>query len=818
MTTEDDASQPPSAPPPTTSSEKPTAAPKAPATFSSFINKNASGKKFAPKAVRRRPAAATTAPSATTAAAATPTATPAAPAEQATDNASAEKETPAAQLESATTGPQLPTPAATQDPVPIDTSLPIPTPSIETIDSSAVVAPSPVPVELPALTPVPVELPALTPVPNVVDPVSAAARASPQIDGDNTTTQEPVHSSVSPRSVEGELDSGRSPKRRRLNVPAHEHSNTVSDIARTESAPISQEVTASSSIHVEPEIASDTAPTPTPPTEGIEQQTVEASSGHAASEQPDPRDISKNSDAINLGTPAGEPATTTTKRAAPKPRPGRRKQPWTSVNQSESNEGEATNSQFQPSSKALGKRRAAELTESEVGENQDQQGNGGDAPQTTTHRPARKPRGKKKAADATETTDDATENVEPDGTEPPAKKARKPRSDKGKRKKKTTTEDGEAGENEENADNAGEGDAAEEAPRRKRRKKSTTQGTINENGEGAAEGSAEPRRRGRAPREPTPPDAENEVIETSTTFMDDLASRDVRRGKLSEREKKMRLINWAEVKERRRQEERDAAMRSQKARDAVNARLDEAGAAREDATQQSSGPRFEMIDGNIVLIQDSGTIDREGDADRAIEMMEEVDEQDLTNHITTRSFMRNRKRNPAEFMIPGQQKRWTVDMTEKFYDGLRMFGTDFEMIATWFPHHTRRSIKLKFVREERAHPEYIKQILLGQRNSNWDDYLKETSIPAAAFDEADAIKASLEAERLEMERELAEARAEAEEERRQRRLAGIESDNEKGDNDQENGKGKKKKRGKEKVTFADDAVEVLDDDPNWGVE
>ncbi len=43
-----------------------------------------------------------------------------------------------------------------------------------------------------------------------------------------------------------------------------------------------------------------------------------------------------------------------------------------------------------------------------------------------------------------------------------------------------------------------------------------------------------------------------------------------------------------------------------------------------------------------------------------------------------------------------------LTQTDKFYDALRMFGTDFTLIASKFPNRTRKQIKAKFVREESA--------------------------------------------------------------------------------------------------------------------
>ena len=57
-----------------------------------------------------------------------------------------------------------------------------------------------------------------------------------------------------------------------------------------------------------------------------------------------------------------------------------------------------------------------------------------------------------------------------------------------------------------------------------------------------------------------------------------------------------------------------------------------------------------------------------------------TEEDDLTTRITSRSFMKNNKRFPNEFVLPGQGKRWNAESNEMFYQGLRSFGTDFQMM------------------------------------------------------------------------------------------------------------------------------------------
>ncbi|ORY60410.1 hypothetical protein BCR35DRAFT_270878, partial [Leucosporidium creatinivorum] len=60
-------------------------------------------------------------------------------------------------------------------------------------------------------------------------------------------------------------------------------------------------------------------------------------------------------------------------------------------------------------------------------------------------------------------------------------------------------------------------------------------------------------------------------------------------------------------------------------------------------------------------------------------------------------------------------EKWTSDETEKFFDGVRQFGTDFEMIAGLFPNRTRRQIKAKWNKEDKINPAGITAALMSKK-------------------------------------------------------------------------------------------------------
>jgi transcription factor TFIIIB component B'' len=273
----------------------------------------------------------------------------------------------------------------------------------------------------------------------------------------------------------------------------------------------------------------------------------------------------------------------------------------------------------------------------------------------------------------------------------------------------------------------------------------------------------------------------------------------------------MRNIDWDAVKQRRR-EENAIGVGSVGSRRAVDEALAQAGEARAEAlAAQSRGPAFREVNGQIVLIQEAAVIDREADADREIELMEEVEEDDLTNRITSASFLREDKRFPKEFLLPGQGKKWTTEGTEAFYDALQMFGTDFMMISTLFPGTTRRSIKTKFNREERENPRRIKDALNGQRNSNWAEYLTRSGMEDDAFVDPTAIENELQEERERMRVSIEAAKQAKAEEDRQKDLAGVLREENEGEKENEDGRRRRKRKEKPKtVSFeAEEGVEIL---------
>ncbi|KAI9608513.1 hypothetical protein H4Q26_004696 [Puccinia striiformis f. sp. tritici PST-130] len=114
-------------------------------------------------------------------------------------------------------------------------------------------------------------------------------------------------------------------------------------------------------------------------------------------------------------------------------------------------------------------------------------------------------------------------------------------------------------------------------------------------------------------------------------------------------------------------------------------------------------PQLRVVNGQMILDQDSLEVDRQ-DQDVELDEMEVVEESDATRLVNSSTWSKS---------IRGE--RWTVNDTGLFYDAVRLFGSDFEMISQLFPGRTRRQIRLKWNKEEKKSPEEITRALLGKK-------------------------------------------------------------------------------------------------------
>ncbi|KAI8940701.1 hypothetical protein NX059_001969 [Plenodomus lindquistii] len=711
-------------------------APKAAATFSSFINKNTTGKKFAPKAARRRPGAA---PAAATPAPSVPEPAPAAP-----------------QL-----APSAPEPTPTPTPTPIPDALPQNT-KPQTSAPGPISVPEPNVVHAPAQSSTPTQLPTPAATQETIPSPPGAPTTTPDVPVLHHVVEEPIVPPEPPSGV-----TVRDP----FLPPVVREELQASVVPNAPDVPATPSATRSEPVHP-----------------------------HAAkqAQSTDVEVLLTTPDAVADVTQT--PAVQETDESPNQPSSRKRRRlPWVAVNQPQDDEPE--DDAAAPPKKTRRKARATTTADADA-EHVDQQDGDNDEAQPPRKQLSAKARGKRKAAVA------PAEGEDPE--QPAHKRVRKPRKARPAVASGTEAE----GEGAQMVDGV-EVTATRRKPRQPKRKKRDTTGVEGAEGEN----DAQPKRKGRPPREPTPSDAEDHTIDPEETYMDALASRNIRVGKLSRREKEMRKIDWDAVRERRRVE--DSRHFSSKAeQEAADRALAEAAAEGQQAEQ---GPRFRVVGEEIQMIPDSGTIDRHGDAFHEIAEMEVIEDQDITARITSRSFLKNNKRFPNDFILPGQGRRWNTDSTDLFYQGLKSFGTDFQMISHMFPGSTRRSMKTKFTREERENPERVREALHGRNEivSHWDVFLEASQRKEESFVNADKVKQEMAMERAKYQERIDKAKAETEERNRQKAAAGVLDDEGGEAADKDGGKKRKKGKGKQVAFQEEQGVEIMgaiDDDDTWGQE
>jgi transcription factor TFIIIB component B'' len=258
-------------------------------------------------------------------------------------------------------------------------------------------------------------------------------------------------------------------------------------------------------------------------------------------------------------------------------------------------------------------------------------------------------------------------------------------------------------------------------------------------GEGA---NASPRRKRKQP----PEGAENHEIKPSEVKMAELC-KDAGLGKKSQREAKMEMIDWDAVKKRRKEE----ALEAQRRREAHE--KDKTIATRQPNSFPPVGVNAEMEigpDGEIRVVDSSREVDRQAEALQRAENGDQVviEEDAVTKRVNQLTVGR------PKGVAPGT--RWDEEMEERFYKGLRMFGTDFMMISSMFPGMTRRHIKLKYVKEEKTNIERIHYNLANREQVDLSEYEKMTD---KVYDDPKKVQEQIEAEEKRLREEDQQRRA-----------------------------------------------------------
>ncbi|KAL8944437.1 MAG: hypothetical protein Q9216_000488 [Gyalolechia sp. 2 TL-2023] len=320
----------------------------------------------------------------------------------------------------------------------------------------------------------------------------------------------------------------------------------------------------------------------------------------------------------------------------------------------------------------------------------------------------------------------------------------------------------------------------------------------------AVEGTATRRkgRRGTRERQPTPEEAENEMITPETIKMVELC-KDTRRGRKSDMLKALQERDKEELV-RKAQKELHQLVQSSESRDADSS-VDQAVPG--ETNGGSERPMGDVLDrqedvvrevadtyvdehGQIRINTDSLQIDRHAQAAaaREQEQQEVVVENDLSKPAI----------NSRTYGGWGKPKLWPEELTDEFYEALRMFGTDFGMIGRML-RKTRRAIKLKFNKEERVDPTRINQALLGARIAV--DLVEYSRRAGEEITETEEHERKMEEDRKKIEENAAdELRAKEQQEQLRREQAEQERtaipDESSGKENRKAGKTKKKKKEK----------------------
>ncbi|THZ27021.1 hypothetical protein D6C85_08187 [Aureobasidium pullulans] len=401
---------------------------------------------------------------------------------------------------------------------------------------------------------------------------------------------------------------------------------------------------------------------------------------------------------------------------------------------------------------------------------------------------ASKPRAKRQRRTAATQLSDATGDdsqaaggaQENDAGPTPVAKPKKPRAPRAKRAPKsaaTVVED----------DNGNIVETEEPAPRpvpkprKPRQKKKQSQ----VEGEGGDTGQDDP-----------VDDPENHEVDVAETTMFEL-TKDRGLGKVSERETKMAAIDWDEVHRKRVAEAE--AIRSGIDPATLNAQPTENNEGGEGGEGENTndtprpprpppvvtGPRLRLdAEGNLVVEEDSLRIDRQAQAARNAENLVVTENDDLTKRVNQMSWINERRRDPTDRVPFFKMKSdpWSDEETDRFYDALRMFGTDFFIISKMFQPKTRRQIKLKFIREEKLDPDRINRVLAGESSvpMNLESFAEATGQELGGFKDPRELEEELRVEGEEQRVEIARKKKEMEEAKEQRdiQMAAREKDQE----------------------------------------
>lgn len=238
----------------------------------------------------------------------------------------------------------------------------------------------------------------------------------------------------------------------------------------------------------------------------------------------------------------------------------------------------------------------------------------------------------------------------------------------------------------------------------------------------------------------TPENAEELAIDPEEVSMSQL-TKDIKIGRKSQTEKRMQE-NWSEIKDRRKKEvekRRDAARRK------TNPATEE-----EREPEDAAVPVQIIVNGEIVVANESREVAFGAGVEAAVREQADVAIEDDRIYKYVNQATLGKK--------AGREKRgkWNEDNTNLFYQGLRMFGTDFTMIANLFPANVDRAVvKKKYLAELLVDADRVDKCQTAKETVSLDEYAAMTSME---FEDPDKLMKELEEEEKKMRAEDAKRR------------------------------------------------------------
>jgi len=159
----------------------------------------------------------------------------------------------------------------------------------------------------------------------------------------------------------------------------------------------------------------------------------------------------------------------------------------------------------------------------------------------------------------------------------------------------------------------------------------------------------------------------------------------------------------------------------------------------------------------MVLDEESRTIRK---VEEEQDQQQEIIESDLTQFTNARTYRSAaKKRRPSP---------WTDEQTEEFYQLLRKWGGNFEVISRALPGRTRKDIKSKFLKEDKRNPTRMTRVLresTTMSETQVDELIAiapDDGLTPEEYREREAAKEAREQKRIQREQRAAKRKFDAE--------------------------------------------------------